>query len=185
MKRVMKRVMFICSVTAALLLAGCDESKKPYEPKLDREHNTEMKSLPGEQGFSDYKAADKPTFAIGSQVIINSAHTKGMKDAKATVVGAFDTVAYSVSYISTAGNQQVTDYKWLVNEELVDENDVAFAVGDKVVTSAAHDPGMKNAEVTIETVRPTTVYVVDYVDTENSKKINNYRWLIEDELSKE
>lgn len=180
----MKKLFFILTATSALLLAGCDESKKPYEPKLDSEHNTEMKSIPGDQGFSDYKAAAKPTFPIGSNVIINSAHATGMKGAKATVVGAFDTVAYSVSYTPTTGGAKVTDYKWLVNEELVDKNDVAFAVGDKVVTSASHQPGMKDAEVTIETIRPTTAYAVDYVDTDNSKKINNYRWLIEEELSK-
>lgn len=177
----MKNLMFICTVAGALLLVGCEE---PYEPKIDKEHNTEMKSLPGEEGFSDYKAASKPTFPIGSQVILNGEHANGMYGANGTVVAAFDTIAYSVSYTPTTGGERVTNYQWIVNEELVDNNDVAFEVGDKVVTSADHQQGIHNTEVTIDAVRPTTVYLVDYIDTENNKKISNYKWLIEDELSK-
>ena len=178
----MKNLMFICTVAGALLLAGCEE---PYEPKVDKAHNTEMKSLPGEEGFSDYKTADNPAFPTNSKVVINSEPIKGIKGATGTVVAAFDTIAYSVSYTPSIGSVQVRDYKWIVNEELVDENDVAFDVGDKVVTSADHQQGMKNTEVTIETVRPTTVYIVDYVDTAANKKVNRYKWLIEEELSKE
>lgn len=178
----MKHLIFVCTLASALVLAGCE---KPYEPKVDKEHNTDMKSLPNEQGFSDYTTADNPTFPINSKVVINSDATKGLKGATGTVVAAFDTIAYSVSYTPSTGNAQVRDYKWIVNEELVDENDVAFHVGDKVVTSAQHQPGMKDTEVTIESVRPTTVYIVDYVDTDANKKVNRYKWLVEDELSKE
>lgn len=180
----MKKSIFILTMAAAFALTGCDESKKPYKPQLDSEHNTEMKSLPDAEGFSDYTAAEKPTFPIGSQVIINSDRSSGMKGAQGTVVAAFDTIAYAVSYTPSIGGEAVSEYKWLVNEELADENDVAFEVGDKVVTTAAHQKGMKNTEVTIDTVRPTTAYVVDYVDTANNKKISHYKWLIEDELSK-
>ena len=180
----MKTSLLIMGFAATLLLAGCDEVKKPYEPKLDTEYNTEMKSIPNSEDLSHYKTADNPTFPIGSKVIIKGEHTKGMKDAKATVVKAYDTVAYSAAY-TPAGGEPVKDAKWIVNEEIVDNNDVAFEVGDKVKTTASHHLGMQGAELTIESVRPTTVYMVDYIDTGTNKKVSNYQWVIEDELVKQ
>ena len=45
--------------------------------------------------------AENPTFKVGSKAIIKSEHMEGMKGAEATIVGAYDTVAYTVSYTST------------------------------------------------------------------------------------
>lgn len=180
----MKKTFLILSGAAALMLAACDESKKPYEPELDSEYNKEMKSPHDSDELGDYTAAAKPKFPIGSTVIIKSEHTKGMKDAKATVVGAYDTVAYSYSY-TPPGEAEVSDSKWIVDEEIVDENDVAFEVGDTVVTSANHKKGLQGSEVTIDSVRPTVAYILDYVDTSNNKKVSNYKWVIEEELMKE
>lgn len=177
----MKRSVLILSVTTALLLAGCDEAKKPYEPELDAEYNTEMKSIPNGEDLSQYKTAANPTFPIGSKVIIKSEHSKGMKDAKATVVKAYDTIAYSVSYTPKEG-AAVKDSQWIVNEEIIDDNDVAFEVGDIVRTTASHKPDAHGVDLTIESVRPTTAYVVDYVDTNTNKKISHYQWVIEDEM---
>ncbi|ART79015.1 YdhK family protein [Oceanisphaera avium] len=181
----MKKTLLILGAASALILAGCDESKKPYEPELDTEYNTEMKSPTNQDEMGDYTVAENPTFPIGTTVIIKSEHNKGMKDAKATIVGAYETVAYSVTYKPSNGEPEISDSKWIVDEEIVDENDVAFEVGDKVTTTANRQPGMQGTEVTIETVRPTTVYMVDYVDSTNDKKVSNYKWLIEDELIKE
>ena len=180
----MKTSVLIMSFAATLLLAGCDEAKKPYEPKLDTEYNTEMKSITNGEDLSQYKTAANPTFPIGSKVIIKSEHTQGMKDAKATVVKAYDTIAYSVAY-TPADGEPVTDAKWIINEEIIDENDVAFEVGDIVRTKAAHKKGLQGIDLTIASVRPTTAYVVDYVDTDTNKKVSNYQWVLEDELVKQ
>lgn len=42
------------------------------------------------------KAAD-PTYAVGEDVVLTADHMPGMKGAPATISGAFDTTAYSVS----------------------------------------------------------------------------------------
>ncbi len=63
------------------------------------------------------KAAENPTFPVGSKAIINADHMPNMKGAEATIVGAYDTTVYMVNYISTTG-EKVTNHKWLVESEL-------------------------------------------------------------------
>ena len=43
-----------------------------------------------------------------------------MKNAKATVKGAYETYAYVVSYTPTNGDEKVSNHKWVVNEEVAD-----------------------------------------------------------------
>jgi len=47
--------------------------------------------------------AENPTFEVGSQAIIETDHMEGMKGAEATIVGAYDTTAYAVTYTPTDG----------------------------------------------------------------------------------
>lgn len=93
-----------------------------------------------------------------------------MKGAKATIVGAFDTVAYSVTYTPTTGGEKVENHKWIIHEEIMDAEDRPFNKGDKVITVADHMSGMKNAEVTIDSVKPTTVYMIDYTAATDNEK---------------
>ena len=44
------------------------------------------------------KTAENPTYAVGTQAIIESDHMPGMKGATATIVGAYNTTVYSISY---------------------------------------------------------------------------------------
>lgn len=194
----MKKLWLICSISTALALAGCnDDPQTPVEttptndstsineqaaPVNDARHNAMNHSSSGELP-SNLKQADQPKYPVGSTATLNTDHMAGMKDAKATIVGAFDTTAYSVSYTPTTGGDKVTNHKWIIHEEIVDAKDSPYKKGDKVITSASHMQGMDNAEVTIDSVKDTTVYMVDYTDTQTNEQVNNHQWVIESELA--
>jgi hypothetical protein len=65
--------------------------------------------------------AENPTFEVGSQAIIETDHMEGMKGAEATIVGAYDTTAYAVTYTPTDGGEEVTNHKWVTESELSPE----------------------------------------------------------------
>src|SRR5699024_5174076 len=67
--------------------------------------------------------AENPTYKIGDTATITTDHMEGMEGAEATVVGAYDTTAYMVSYDPTDGGERVEDHKWVVHEEIEDAND--------------------------------------------------------------
>lgn len=197
----MKKILLILSAVTALMLAGCnDDTKAPVQTAPvneskqtaineqaaavnDASHNDMSHSSTGELP-SNLKKADNPKYPVGSTATINTDHMAGMKDAKATIVGAFDTVAYSISYTPTTGGDKVKDHKWIIHEEIVDAKDSAYKKGDKVMTSADHMNGMENVEVTIDSAEKTTVYMVDYKDTKNGEQVKNHQWVTQDELEK-
>lgn len=43
--------------------------------------------------------------------------------------------------------------------------------------------GMDDAPATIEALKPTTVYMIDYEPTMGGNPIKNHKWVTEDELS--
>ena len=71
--------------------------------------SSEMNSMEGmnHEGMvpSSMKDATNPKFPVGSNVILLGDHKKGMRGAKAQVVGAFDTTIYEVSYKPKLGDQ--------------------------------------------------------------------------------
>lgn len=209
----MKKLFVIFGITTALVLAGCDDTNKPVtttpanetnntaindqaavvnDAVNDKVNNTvnnaandaNMDHSSSGELPSNLKKADNPKYPVGSKATIKTDHMAGMNGAEATIVGAFDTVAYAVTYTPTTGGDKVEDHKWIIHEEIVDAKDSAYKKGDKVMTSADHMNGMANAEVTIDSVKPTTVYMVDYKDTKTGEPVNNHQWVTEDELSK-
>src|SRR5699024_5356488 len=62
--------------------------------------------------------AESPKYEEGSKAIIETDHMAGMKGAEATIDGAYDTTAYTVSYTPTDGGEPVEDHKWVIHEEL-------------------------------------------------------------------
>lgn len=64
------------------------------------------------------KEAKNPTYKVGSQVVVKADHKKGMYGAKATIVGAYDTTAYVVTYTPTTGGPIVKNHKWVIESEL-------------------------------------------------------------------
>lgn len=127
--------------------------------------------------------AENPTYPVGSKAIIHASHMSGMNGAEATISGAFDTTVYTVVYTPITGGEPVEDHKWVIHEEIENAGDEPYQTGDEVVLNAEHMEGMKGATATIDSAEQTTVYMVDYTDTETGEKVTYHKWVTESELS--
>lgn len=127
------------------------------------------------------KVASDSLFKVGDVVYIDAEHMAGMNGAEATIVGAFDTVAYEVSYESIADHSKVKHHRWVIHEEIENATEQPYAAGDFVKLHAEHMAGMDGATATIDRAISTTVYMVDYT-SDNGDVVKNHKWLIEDEL---
>ena len=108
------------------------------------------------------KNAENPIYPVGSTAIIIDGHMAGMKGVTATIVGAYNTTAYMISYEPTTGGHRVEKHKWVIHEELLDAGDAPLTPGTEVKTDASHMEGMENATVVIDEAIQTTVYMIDY-----------------------
>ena len=124
--------------------------------------------------------AEDPTYPVGAEVILTADHMPGMDGAEATISGAFDTTAYSVSYTPTDGGEPITDHRWVVHEELVDPGQAPLPDGTEVVLDAEHMTGMQGAEATIDYSTQETVYMVDL--TVDGMDMTNHKWVTESEI---
>jgi Protein of unknown function (DUF1541) len=129
------------------------------------------------------KDAQNPKYKVGSQAILKSDHMEGMNDAEATIVGAYDTTAYAVTYTPTTGGEPVKNHKWVIQQEIKDAGDKTLEPGTKVTLKADHMEGMMGAIGTIDSAEKTTVYMVDYTPTTGGEKVTNHKWVTESELS--
>jgi hypothetical protein len=129
------------------------------------------------------KDAKNPTFKVGSKAIIHAHHMEGMNGAEATIVGAYDTTVYAVSYTPTTGGERVTNHKWAIQEDFEEAGDKPFKPGAKVTLAVNHMKGMKGEKAVIDSAKRTTVYMVDYTPITGGEKVTNHQWLTEDELS--
>nr|WP_232337120.1 YdhK family protein [Lysinibacillus timonensis] len=128
------------------------------------------------------KEAENPKYNIGDLVTINAEHEVGMQGAQGAILGAYDTIVYSVSYNPTDGSQPEENHKWIVQEELQRMGDEKIlAPGTEVILEADYEPGMFGAEGEIDTAEKTTVYMVEYMLKTGVQK---QKWLKESELSK-
>lgn len=159
-----------------------DVDKEMEEEKINNSHQAVNESTWGElpEGI---KEAKNPKYPVGTKVIINAAHDAEMKGQEGVVVGAYDTIAYSVTYQPTNEDHEEVNYKWVVQEEVKGMADDPLKEHSEVIIYANRELGMKGAEGIIETVQETTVYMVDY-KTKDGRNIKNYQWFIESELSK-
>ena len=107
-------------------------------------------------------------------------HMEGMEGAPATVVGAYKTVAYAVNYTPTDGGPEVTNHKWVVQEELQGAGSERLADGTEVTIEADHMPGMKGATGTVASSTTQTVYMVDY--EADGMTMTNHKWVVEKEM---
>jgi hypothetical protein len=107
----------------------------------------------------------------------------GMKGAVATIVGAFDTTAYVISYTPTTGGKRVTNHKWVIHKEIKEADDENLEPGTEVTIEANHMEGMDGATAEIDSAELTTVYMIDYIPTTGGEKVTNHKWVTESELS--
>ncbi|EGQ18629.1 lipoprotein [Sporosarcina newyorkensis 2681] len=129
------------------------------------------------------KVAENPTYKVGSEAIIESDHMAGMKGAEATVVGAYDTTVYTISYTPTTGGEKVENHKWVIHEELQDAREAPLESGTEVTVNADHMEGMDGVTAEIDSAEQTTVYMVDFTLTTGGKEVKNHKWVTEGELS--
>jgi len=197
--RLKKKVEILITIIIPLLvLTACLENNE--EQSLDNNNNTETESNKSEiEGESDLhadmthsssgevprelKSAVNPTYEVGSKVIIETNHMKGMKGAEATIIGAYSTNAYAVSYTPTTGGEKVNNHKWVIQEEIKNAGSNLLEPETDVTLEANHMEGMNGSEATIDSGEGTTVYMVDYTPTTGGEEVTNHKWVTENELS--
>lgn len=183
-----KRLGSILLIGALLFaLTACSEEKEETADAEDVDHaegtgHEHMDMSSSGEVLEGIKEAENPTFEVGSKAIIMSDHMAGMKGAEATIVGAYSTTVYAVSYAPTTGGEKVENHKWVIHEELIDAGDEPLAPGEEARTDASHMEGMADATVTIDTAEDTTVYMVDFTTTDG-QEVKNHKWVTESELS--
>ncbi|AQS54300.1 hypothetical protein BW727_101976 [Jeotgalibaca dankookensis] len=193
-----KAVVGMLTMSATLLLAACS-TETTDNPELIESASTSMgmdsmtsESMSGMEDMvhddsgeipTGLKEAENPTYKVGDKVTLMTDHMAGMDGAEATIVGAFDTIAYEVSYNPTNGDERVENHKWVIQEELTNTDMDPLEPGKEAVINAKHMPDMEGATAIIDSAEETTVYMVDYEPTTGEEKVKNHKWLTESELS--
>ncbi|AOH53475.1 YdhK family protein [Peribacillus muralis] len=187
MQNAKTKMPIVLALLAALILVlgACSNSEnKDKEHKAENDHSEmDMDHSGSGEVPEGLTAAENPTYEVGSQVIINSGHMESMKGAKATIVGAYDTTAYSISYTPTTGGEKIENHKWIIQEEIKDAGEKTYEPGAEVKINSSHMKGMNGAVANIETAEKTTVYMVDFTPTSGGEKVKNHKWVTEGELS--
>lgn len=129
-----RTILFLLTWVLALPLVACSTGDKDNQHSnmnhSDKTKQGENVSSAKHEGMDDMshsgpgevpkglKEAANPKFKVGSTAIMNSNHMEGMKGAEATIVGAFDTNVYTISYTPTTGGEKVKNHKWVTESEL-------------------------------------------------------------------
>lgn len=192
-----KVIIFIVTIVTAFALVGCSNGNEGASPNDDttqngetnqNEHTTDgdhegMEHSGSSEVPEGLKEAENPKFEVGSKAIIQEGHMPGMKGAEATIVGAYDTIAYAISYYPTNGGERVTGHKWVIHEEIPDAGEKPLEPGTEVVIDADHMKGMDGATAKIDFAEKTTVYMINYTPTTGGEEVTNHKWVTESELS--
>lgn len=190
----MKKQLLMVVIAALIGLAGCgsggtsnsdsDQNQTADKKNASQEMKDDQEAAKQFSEKQSLQEAKNPTFPVGSKAIVQTGHMKGMKGAKATITGAYDTTVYEVSYKPTTGGKEVHHHKWVVQSEIKDAGDKTLAPGTDIIIEADHMKGMKGAKGKVESSKKTTVYMIDYQPTTGGKVVKNHKWVVEDELSK-
>lgn len=193
-------ILFI-SLVSMMTLFACSGNEE--EPNTDQPPNTGLETDTKEQTDTEsdshagmehsssgeipegLKVAENPTYEVGSHAILETDHMEGMKGAEATIVGAYDTTAYVVSYTPITGGERVENHKWVIREEIENSDKDQLEPGSEVVLKADHMKGMDGATAVIESAEETIIYMVDYTPTTGGEEVKNHKWVTESELSAE
>ena len=180
-------VMTMFSLLSLITLSACggnDQNESTVAVQQEggtSEHHSHMHHSSDGAIPEGLKEASNPKFPIGSTAMMTAEHMEGMKGEEATIVGAFDTTAYAVSYTPTNGGEPVKGHKWVVYEELQLQGNEPIKQNSQVILNADHMEGMQGATATIDFSEKTTVYMVDYTSS-TGEKVKNHKWVTESEL---
>lgn len=179
----MNKLIFTLAFLFMFVLISACSNSAPEEESHEMDHSTMEHSSTGAVP-EDITISENPAFPPGSKAILNDGHMDGMKGAEATIVGAYETNAYAITYTPTNGGEKVENHKWVVQEEIDEaKGDEALDPGTEVTITADHMEGMEGATGVINSVENTTVYMIDYTPTDGGDKVINHKWVIEEELS--
>lgn len=191
-----KKLLLSVFSVSSLLLAGCadsigddpatDEASDPAIEEIMEEEEMDDEMVHDESGElpEGLEEADDPMYEVGEAIVIQTDHMEGMNGAEGVVVGAFDTIAYEISYDPTNGEEREENHQWVIHEEIDNAGADAFEPGDEVVLIANHMEGMEGALATIDAAENTTVYMIDYEPTTGGGTVKNHKWVTNAELSK-
>ncbi|MCA1010345.1 YdhK family protein [Halobacillus halophilus] len=175
---------------SVILLGACsegnsDSTKNAESVSSESSHNEHegMDHSGSAEVPEGLREAEKPAYPPGSKAQINADHMPGMNGAEAMIIGAYQTTAYSLSYTSSTTGEKVQNHKWVIYEELKDPPKKGVKPGSEVTVNADHSDGMSGAKAQVEFSEETTVYMVDYTDTDNGEDVTNHKWVTESELS--
>ncbi|WP_034551902.1 YdhK family protein [Carnobacterium funditum] len=162
------------------------ESSDVYQTMNESDSMKEMEQDDSGEILKGLQKAENPTYVMGDTVILQTDHMEGMKGATGTIVGAYDTVVYEVTYEPTNGDSLVENHKWVLKEEIPEarSQEEPLNEGTEVTLEASHMEGMEGATATINSAEETTVYMLDYQPTDGGETVKNHKWVTEDELSK-
>ncbi len=176
-----KLTISIVSLATIFTLIGCANNKKDNDG-INMDHS-KMEHSDSSELPKGLKVAENPTFEVGSKAEITEGHMEGMKGAEATIVGAYDTIAYVVTYMPSKGGEKVPNHKWVIQEEISEADDNQIEPGSAVMLNADHMEGMNGAKATIDSAEKTTVYMIDFKPTNGGETVKNHKWVTESELA--
>jgi len=175
--------MGIVALFTVITLSACSGNTSINEESTQN-HSMAMMDHSGSGDVSgDLKEAKNPTYKIGDKVIIKKGHMEGMEGAEATIVGAYDTIAYSISYTPSDGGKRVKNHKWVIQEEINEAGEEPLKPGAEVTINADHMKGMDGVTAVIDSAEKTTVYMIDFTLTTTGEKVTNHQWVTESELA--
>lgn len=159
-----------------------EKVKEEFGDNMDGKSHSDVTNSTWGEIPKGLKEAKNPKFPVGSKVIIQAEHFKGMKGVEATIVGAYETTVYSISYTPTTNLAPKENDKWFVKEEIKGFGDKTLVQGADVIINVDRKEGMKGAAGVIDTAEKTIVYMVDFL-LADGRQVKNYKWLKESELS--
>lgn len=188
-----KKIIMFGALAALLVLSACSNNGNDTAANQNEEKNSEsdhsgmdhsgMNMSGSGEVPEGLEEAENPAFPVGSTAIITEAHMPGMEGAEATIVGAYDTTVYTISYDPTDGGERVEDHKWIIHEEIADRQEEPYEAGAEIKVEAEHMEGMEGATAVIDSAEQTTVYMVDFTLKESGEEVTNHKWVTESELS--
>lgn len=69
-----------------------------------------------------------------------------------------------------------------IPEGLKEANNPTYEVGSNAIITANHMKGVDGAEATIKGAYQTTAYVISYTPTSGGEKVDNHKWVIQEEI---
>lgn len=184
----MRKTIMLLAAGIAIVAAGCSPDSESEQTSTATESVVSSQAemahqFEGSPAPETMVAAADPKFPLGGKVMMMGDHMTGMESTEATVVGAYDTTLYQVTYTPSTGGERVEDHKWVAYEE-IEASKEPITEGDTVVLLADHMTGMEGQEAEITGIHKGIAYMVDYTDQETGSTVTNHKWLSEEEMEK-